>query len=453
MRSICNAAIAVLFASIRLGAEAALRANTNNGLNLHDPENCSHEEIAAKLHTRNPEAKEVAEYLGYHQWLHSEVMNNKYWTALNNTSHDKLFVRVQGGEFIFWGFKKGDFQMSVYNSAMFHEESYQINNSGNRWNYINPDREVLGRVKETQVLEKGNYVVFTSLFFDQYQHILIDHLGYIAFLRKTLPPETKFIMVDVVGPLAGRGESHGQRLIEFLDPEFASRIHWIKCANMRKCHSRVTIRKGKGSISVFRPPVATRHAQLLKIAREWILSTYRPKPEAFKSKKIVYYTRNHKTAHNGRAMDLQQEQIILKIIEHLMLRFKRPEQLVVFDGSSITLEEQIDLFQSTTVLIGAHGGGLANMLFMLPNAESDRCEDRPKVLEFVTSSATPQVQDGLRWMTYYNMYASCAWVEFHNVLYASGSTSETTYLDLDHIRDALVNILGGDNHRSGVVAS
>jgi len=135
-------------------------------------------------------------------------------------------------------------------------------------------------------------------------------------------------------------------------------------------------------------------------------------------------------------MDPEQEQLLMEHTKHLMRRFDRPEQFVLYDGY-LSIEEQIDLFQSATVVIGPHGGGLANVLFTLPGKT---CAERPKVLEFVTSGATQQLQNGLPQSSYYTLYQSMPWVELHNVLYSPDSTFETTKVNEESFYDALFAI-------------
>ena len=417
-----------------------------------DVTKCSPQQGAAILHARNESPQVVDEYLEYHHWLHTERMDKAYWTGLLTTPPQDIFTTLTNGDYIFWGFRAGNFEMSAFNSERVHQEFYQINGIGNAWIYQDPNKYNLDEIKNTVTFNDGaDYVVFNSLFFDQYQHILIDHLGYLAYLRKTLPPSTKFLLVDVKGPNQYHGTHHGRRLLELLDPEFARRVHWIECGDMHTCNQHIKIRGDGGTLTLVRPPVATRHAQLLAMAREWILSTYPTKPESQVHKKVIYYTRNHPTAQNGRSMDVAQELAMIEMIQQMLIQYNRSEELVIFDGASFSLEQQVDLFQSASIVIGPHGGGLANMLWMLPNSHSADCDDRPKVLEFVTSSATPDVQDGLRWMTYYNIFATCPWVEFHNILYSPGSTRHTTFVDLESFHDALVSLLGNVS-RSAVTA-
>jgi hypothetical protein len=72
-----------------------------------------------------------------------------------------------------------------------------------------------------------------SLFFKEYQHLLIDHLGYLALLKKNEPITTRFILVDTtIPPHDGHTDTEmsvQQKLLKTLDPEFYERIEWLHC--------------------------------------------------------------------------------------------------------------------------------------------------------------------------------------------------------------------------------
>jgi hypothetical protein len=139
--------------------------------------------------------------------------------------------------------------------------------------------------------------------------------------------------------------------------------------------------------------------------------------------------------------------------------------LVVFDGSARsgwTLQKQIDLFRSANVVIGAHGGGLANLIWMTQDEEQqqqhqqdtggsppDACPERLKVLEFITNPLTPDIQHGKFHVTYYNLYSKVPWVEYHQLLYQPQSNHDTTFLDIGEFRDALVHIFSNGHDRAG----
>jgi capsular polysaccharide biosynthesis protein len=136
-------------------------------------------------------------------------------------------------------------------------------------------------------------------------------------------------------------------------------------------------------------------------------------------------------------MDLEQEQTMLRMIEHMLKRYIRPEKLVMFNGLDHTFVQQIELLQSANLVIGAHGGGMANLLFLLP---SGSCQERPKALEFVANSIVPEVQHGGLGRSYYRMYSTCPWAEYHHIIYAPHFNGRVTYVKLEEYREAL-NVL------------
>jgi hypothetical protein len=278
---------------------------------------------------------------------------------------------------------------------------------------------------------QGDHAVFIIYHHAVFAHFLIDYLPFIAYMRDTMPQEMRFLFADA-------GQS-SKRHLEELDAEFAKRVDWIQCSNSniaKQCQNQM-VRVRNGSLTVFHPVSSTRHMDLILRARRWIMQRHPPKPEVLndpKQRTIVYYTRNHASAGHGRAMDLEQEQIMIQMIQQWMNQFNRPEKLVIFDGTQPLLRDQIDLFQSANVVIGAHGGGLANILFLLP---SPTCQERPKVLEFVSNPLTPDVQAGSWARSYAHLYSSCPWVDYHHVFYVPPSTAEVTFLHLGEFAEAL----------------
>jgi hypothetical protein len=370
---------------------------------------------------------------------------------------DNLFTEtVPNGTFVFWELKSGDFELSLYNAETEVEGNYRIGHVGNNWKFVSPSFKDFGRhIRKVTMLPEGHYVAFVSLYFEQYQHLLIDHLGYIAYLRKTMPATTRFLLADTT---AG---TH-QELIETIDPEFALRCEFIKCVNAHRCNQLFKVTEGPASsITAVTPMSNPRHAELLADAREWITEAY-PKHQyqqqttgsdnandnvmqqqpADADHTIVYYSRRSSSAKAGREMDEEQEEKIIQLIQNLMGRFERTERFVVFDGR-LSIREQIDLFRSAAVVIGAHGGGLANLLFTLPMGQGQSCDDRTKVVEFATSKATPLVQKGILASTYYKMFASAPWLEFHKIYFVAPSDSDTTFVDNIDLRDSLLVVLGG----------
>ena len=116
------------------------------------------------------------------------------------------------------------------------------------------------------------------------------------------------------------------------------------------------------------------------------------------------------------------------------------KRLVYFDGDDLSIAEQVRAFRSATVVIGAHGGGLANIMWT--NIPSTSCSDRPKVIEFLCGQASVAVQNGCPYgKTYWNLAATIPWVDYHHVLYTSNSTNKDVYIDLEALGMAMDRVL------------
>lgn len=343
-------------------------------------------------------------------------------------NQNNLFSVIPEGEFVLWGSpERGILELSAFNSDTIIEGTkWNGFVYSNRWRFVSPKNKDFRSIKKTMVLE-GDRVAFVGPNFEVFAHFFLDSIGYIAYLREVMPLHMRFIFADVKGST--------QRRLETIDPEFAKRVDWIQCQRARDCGFDVKIRNG--NLLVLRPLSSLRHMDLLFKARKWILQKHPPKPKSLQERTIVYYTRNSKNAGHGRAMDLEQEAIMIDLLKHNMLRYGRTEKLVIFDGV-MSMQDQIDLFQSANIVVGAHGGGLANLIFLLP---VDSCSSRPKVLEFIPNSLTPDIQRGTLGKTYYNLYSSCPWAEYHHILYVPPSTEEVTYIDLGEFEDVLQYLL------------
>jgi hypothetical protein len=342
-------------------------------------------------------------------------------------------------DFVLWGeAERGVLEMSAYNK---NETLVMAEHNGMR--FVPPSEKDFTQLEGVRELHGSDYAVFVGLHYDVFAHFLIDFLPYIAYLKDTLPPTTRLLMADA--------RNSNRPRLEALDPEFAKRVDWIECPKT-KCRNQMVRIRG-GSFSIMHPVSSLRHMELLVRARRWIFETHAPTKElmAPQNRTVIYYTRNSVSAGHGRAIDIQQEQIMIQIIQETMVKFNRPERLVIYDGEQHTFEQQIELFQSANLVIGAHGGGLANLLFLLPSttsspaavagtnhsSASSLCQERPKVLEFLTNPSTPEVQFGTLMKTYYILYSTANWAEYHHVLYTPPSDGQVTFINIREFREAL----------------
>jgi hypothetical protein len=330
---------------------------------------------------------------------------------------------------------------------------------------------------------------------------LLDHLGYIAYLRRYHMPakNVKLVLADSMDGLA-------QRVLMDLDPDFCqNKVVFFQCGNgndnggndLRSCHHQVLLQSKQASLKVVTPQSMTRHADLLQMARDWIFETHPPNSLnllAPPKKRIIYIPpgAGAGTSRGGEAgmkMNVDQEQAMLQMIRHFMVRYqpRRHEQqeLVVFDDHAsgrMSLRDQIALFQQATMVIGGGGegaAGMANLLFVggpstsTSSSLSSYCADRPKVLEFVSTSTstsptttqqTPR-KGALPFASYdaswYTIYSKCPWVDFHQLWYAEPTESESSqspqseselFVNMEDFHNALVALFAPPTTSSGQAA-
>jgi hypothetical protein len=177
---------------------------------------------------------------------------------------------------------------------------------------------------------------------------------------------------------------------------------------------------------------------------------------------------------HGRVVDWAHEQDIIELIRRAMARHGRHEQLVVHSGKDaagkiMSIREQQSLFERAHVVIGPHGGALANLLWMDPTKEGAACAERPAVVEFLCSQKSIQVQPFERpgiadgrppargecpWgRTYWRLFGTTPWLRYHHVLYAENSTSDRTFVNLNHLDDALDAVFARGTAHSSPEAS
>ena len=396
-------------------------------------------------------------YHGSNPALNELIQNRKEWynevfrplLELGTFESNDLYVSLPSGNnnFIYWeqvggvrGVDTPVMEMSAWttnkaNEIVALEGSYTADTY--TWDLIHPDKKDFSVVEEVIQL-KGDYVVFMCGWFSHYQHILIDYLGYLVYIGKTFPPTTKILVPE------SKDMSVLFSVVDGIEPELAQRLQVIECAGSRSCFNQ-RFEIIEGSLSVFTPKSSTRHLDLYEMVRSWIWNSpsLRSAVSQDSTPTVVYYKRckgaGASRTINKRYMDEQQEDDIIHTIEHALKRYDRPEKLVIFDGSQ-SFQEQAQMFMTATTVIGPHGGGLANILLMKPTRN---CQDRPRVLEFVTSSATPLIQAGALIASFYTLYSTCPWLELHELLFTSQSNRDTTYIDMKAFRDAIKTLFGG----------
>jgi len=113
-------------------------------------------------------------------------------------------------------------------------------------------------------------------------------------------------------------------------------------------------------------------------------------------------------------------------------------------------------FQSSCLqVVGPHGAGLANILWMAADPVSvtqgvsnsllqlgfdeDRFR-RPAVLEFVCSKETISVQKGCLGKSFWSLYGGARWINYYHMLLARNSTDEGLYVERTEFANAINTI-------------
>lgn len=156
-------------------------------------------------------------------------------------------------------------------------------------------------------------------------------------------------------------------------------------------------------------------------------------------KKIIFTSRDSKTVFHGRKL-LNEKQII-ENIKKLMAKYKRPEELVIFNGEDVGFEEQFQLFSSASIVIGPHGSAFANILWTKGDYA---CINPVHTIEFVggiISGNKVQPPYGV-YRGYYDQEASVPWVIYHMLTFQENSTETATSVNIDDVNSVFSYIWG-----------
>jgi len=291
---------------------------------------------------------------------------------------------------------------------------------------------------------EGDVVAFVNHFDNVHAHVLIDHLPAIAYLRQTYTNVT-FLL---------NGSNMMKRILTWLDPTFVSnRVIWITWDTQNKVWR---VPKGQTLYVWKRINEDVRNLDNWIALRRWIQEVKNIDEEQTESRKrVVYASRNSPGAKHHRAMDPSHEADIITMIKTAMDRHwgDVKKKLVIYTGydknnSLMSLQEQFRLFRSADVVIGAHGGALANVCWMGIGSSSfsNSSHLTPAVVEFMIGPGTSSIQHnhGQNYSkTYYNLYAGAFWINrYEHVLFAQNSTEDASYIDLNSLERALDEIWG-----------
>jgi hypothetical protein len=274
----------------------------------------------------------------------------------------------------------------------------------------------------------GNAAALFGFYPTNFGHCLHDNFPLLAWLRNIVPHSTTFILPD---------SDAYRNLIDFIDPTFSERVYFYGSNEI------VTVEKGTLTVVQAGTLLIGKYGNtLFRYYRHWIYQHHN-KVYPDEEKHIIFHTRGGPEAGHGRRLDLQHEQDVLAMIHSAMKRYGRKEKLVIFSGTNdqgerLSYPEQMSIFRRATTIIGPHGSGLANVIWTDPFPTG--CDKRVQMLEFIPGRRSAQVQSPI-YNGYYWVMRGMP-VDWHQLLYASNSTAETTFIRLDDLEQALDSMWG-----------
>jgi hypothetical protein len=285
-----------------------------------------------------------------------------------------------------------------------------------------------------------------SFFAGNYGHTLHDLLPLIAWLRLLLPNQTLVVPASsTLQAILAHIDYEYTTKVTVIDQQYTSRRIFMVKPGTVVCAS---------SASVVAIPANARRDSLLNFAWVRKSSVMRTLRKAWLQAAgvvngsgdgtvIVYVRHASRTMYHGRNMTRGHAQDIVTGIERAMLQFGLTGSLVRYDGSehgaAMPIASQAELFGRAETVIGPHGAGLANILWLPAHTSTQaRGCDRPKVLEFICSERSARVQNGCPYgRTHWSFFGTAPFVQWYHQFFTADSSPATTWIDLDELQVSL----------------
>ena len=173
------------------------------------------------------------------------------------------------------------------------------------------------------------------------------------------------------------------------------------------------------------------------------LFSYR-QPSLIPKKAVIFYRRQSSGTRHGRTMSIEHETHLFSIIRKMLSEFDRSEEFVVYNGdddqgATMSFQSQFELFSRASLVVGPHGEGLANLVWVPPATDESCGVTKPAVLELICSTETSAVQTGCPGKSLWSLLAGLPWVQYYHVLLARNSTADPggLFVDLGEFEEAL----------------
>lgn len=323
-----------------------------------------------------------------------------------------------------------------------------------------------GRNTECDHMVHGPVFVHREWWMNARSHFIYDHFPVIAWLRaimqSSFPKEVfqldgsaqKLLLLDDV--------KSNREFMHFFDKAFEERILWVTRDSTVCVHGKVYYPTYSTSSDVLdpvksssientaswhirfldgvdtytpdgRPPgvISFGSADFVELARLWIAERSEHIVERPVKPIVLFYVRHE--GLGGRVMDAQNDAFLLQGLRDKLVECKREEQIVLFNGldsqgQELSQKEQFLLFHSASLVVGPHGGATASILFMSGGSTGiDKCQNRPQIIEYIAGPRSSEVH--YEFASYWSLYFSADWAEYHIIQFAQNSTREVTYVN------------------------
>jgi len=306
----------------------------------------------------------------------------------------------------------------------FHSESFSIDlresnntiirttNSGR--NVLNLKLENLEDRSDTNIQTYVNPLVLIIQFPDNYSHILHDVIPVLLHYENNSE-------YDVI---LTAGSDLMSKILKTLSI-FFKKIHFIDFGIFFKAK---TIK-----VENYIAPRFARNTKNIKVFKN-LIEDYFHKNENFDKvlKTVIYYSRSgDPSIENARHMEAENENQIIQLLreyaENNNLKF------CIFNGTSengkrMSVTDQMKLFRSAKVVVGPHGSGLANLIWLNP-------ELNPKICEF-TSGTQKIIHGGNFDKLYYLHFAKVFddFADYYAIPFTEDSTPQITKVDIENVK-------------------
>ena len=297
-----------------------------------------------------------------------------------------------------------------------------------------------------QNLRDKTVYAYYSWFSGNYGHFLHDHLPTIAWLQS-------HIWQNEDARLLLPWSAVSENVLRRIDKRIIQRIVWHRDSIMCVRTLNLVIPYSSKARNV--QPIYGTHRfssrfqeqrnnlKNLNGLRTWMTHMDILKSGAISPKYIVFYVRSKEPniVNHGRFMEQSHINTLLKIIRQSAEMYGLDQKQITYSGTEnghpMSIARQIEIFSNAMTVIGPHGSGLANILWMPSLCHTQTTVSRGQVIEFTGGRRSKGVQNSSYRRTYWSLFGTAPWVEYHIVPFTSNSTGSVTWVDVNEFSMAL----------------